>query len=876
MMACAASAVIDTSIVIIIVIFLGTLVMTYQVARQSHFSGQGFCIFAHLAMLGWLASAILEMSATTKDCKVMFALMAWPFIAALPTVWAFFLHAYAFGRDRKLTGRDWAALIGGPLVITLIAFTNPWHGLLYGPQTTMLQIDGRLSVQYEHGPFFYLAAGYLYLFLGAAIGVGISGMWFANPAYRGHFGVLIAITAFPISGNLAYVFGRVTVLGFDPTPFMFALVLFLFTWMMTITRPFELSTIGRDLLFFTTRDPAIMIDTSGRVMTTNTAARRIFAQANIALQHGQPLPAQTPITPLLRSVVADAPPPQPTRLALMGRTYAAQILAVNRPLARKAPPMGWLLSLTDISDVLTLKDELRSERDFLTRVLETDLSGMLAFGHDGRIVFANAEAERLLGVGPGQCINRRYDDESWGIRALDGSNIPDDELPIAQILRMNTSLRDVRLSIRRPDGERRAISLNVTPLQIAGHPARVVCSIVDITDQLATESALRDAVTRAQAANAAKSAFLANMSHEIRTPLTGVLGMADLLAETELTAGQKPMIDTIRLSGWSLLSLINDILDLARVEAGKLTLDQRPFSLSTFMQQLNALHIASARAKDLEFSVSCQDGDGLPRIGDITRVMQIMQNLIGNAIKFTERGKVKVHVDATDPEFVEFSVSDTGIGMTPEQSIRVFQEFEQAESGTSRRFGGTGLGLAIVQRLVDMMDGAISVKSVIDEGTEITFRLHLPVFRETIAPRAQVAPPDQETETTNVSLAGRRVLVADDTATNRMVMQIMLQQLGIEAAFAENGLQACELWRAQQFDLIILDISMPVMDGMDALKTILQEASKTGRTPPRIIAATANVMKEQTDTYLHAGFTQVLPKPINKQKLAKALRAALG
>jgi len=876
MMACAASAVIDTSIIIIIAIFLGTLVMTYLVAKQSYFSGQEFCIFAHLAMLGWLASAILELSATTKDCKVMFALTAWPFIAALPTAWAFFLHAYAFGRDKKLTGWNWAALLGGPMAITLMAFSNPWHGLLYGPQTTMLEIDGRLSVLYEHGPFFFLAAGYLYLFLVAAIGVGVAGMWFANPAYRGHFAVLIAITAFPIAGNLAYVFGGVTILGFDPTPFMFALVLFLFTWMMTITRPFELSTIGRDLLFFTTRDPAIMIDTKGRVMTTNTAARRIFAQANIALRDGHALPAQTPISPLLRSIVADGPPPQPTRLALLGRTYAAQMLAVNRPLARQAPPMGWLLSLTDISDVLTLKDELRSERDFLARVLETDLSGMLAFGHDGRIVFANAEAERLLGVGPGQCINRRYDDERWGIQALDGSDIPTDDLPIAQILRMNTSLRDMRLSILRPNGERRAISLNATPLQFPGNAAHVVCSIVDITDQLATESALRDAVTRAQAANAAKSAFLANMSHEIRTPLTGVLGMADLLAETDLTPGQKPMIDTIRLSGWSLLSLINDILDLARVEAGKLTLEQHPFALSSLMQQLNALHIASARAKGLEFSVSCQDGDGLPRMGDITRVMQIMQNLIGNAIKFTERGRIKVHANATDPEFVEFTVSDTGIGMTPEQSIRVFREFEQAESGTSRRFGGTGLGLAIVQRLVDMMNGTISVKSAIDEGTEITFRLHLPVFREITAPPAHAEPPDQETQNTLAPLTGRRVLVADDTATNRMVMQIMLQHLGIEASFAENGLQACEIWRVQEFDLIILDISMPVMDGMDALRTIQQEAREMGRMPPRVIAATANVMKEQTDAYLAAGFTEVLAKPINKQKLAGALRAALG
>ncbi|WFE75443.1 histidine kinase N-terminal 7TM domain-containing protein [Roseinatronobacter sp. S2] len=875
-MDCVSTVVIDTSIVVILVILLGLAIMTYMVARQPHFSGQGFCIGTHVAMLGWLASAILEMSATNEHCKIAFALLAWPSIAALPTVWAFFLHAYAFGRDKKLARWEWAALVGGPFIVAIMAFSNPWHELLYGPETTMLEIDGRLSVQYQHGPLFYVAAGYLYLFLIAAIGVGISGMWLANRAYRGHFAVLIAITAFPIAGNLAYIFGGVTILGFDPTPFMFALVLFLFTWMMTVTRPFDLSTIGRDLLFFTTRDPTIMIDIDGCVMTTNTAARMVFAKANIHLARGKPLPAQSPVTPLLRSAVGNKAPPQPTRLTILDRTYVAQILAVNRPLARKTQLMGWLISLTDISNVLTLQDELQGERDFLARVLETDLSGMLAFGYDGRIVFANAEAERLLGVEPGGCISRRYDEPSWGIRALDGSDIRPQDLPIAQILDSEMSLRDVRLSILRPDGERRAISLNATPLRIAGNPARAVCSIVDITDQLATEAALRDAVIHAEAANAAKSVFLANMSHEIRTPLTGVLGMADLLAETELTPEQKPMVETIRNSGWGLLSLINDILDLARVEAGKLTLDPRPFRLNTLMQQLESLHIASAHAKGIEFGVTCQGEGGMQRMGDITRVMQIMQNLIGNALKFTEEGRVTVQFDATNPEFVDFIVSDTGIGMTQEQSIRVFDEFEQAESGTARRFGGTGLGLSIVRRLVDMMHGTITVKTAPGEGTEIAFRLKLPVLQGISAEDFVPAQSGGETEFDTDKLIGCKVLVADDTPTNRMVMQIMLKQLGVEAFLAENGLQACKLWQEQEFDLIILDISMPVMDGMEALNTILREAEETGRAKPRAIAATANVMKEQTASYLAAGFIDILPKPINKQKLARALSNALN
>ncbi|MDD7972081.1 histidine kinase N-terminal 7TM domain-containing protein [Roseinatronobacter sp. HJB301] len=856
-------------------IWTGLAVMTYMVARQPHFSGKGFCVASHVAMLGWLAAAILEMSATTKDCKIAFALAAWPAIATLPTVWAFFLHAYAFGRKAKLARWEWATLIGGPLVVTAIAVSNPWHWLFYGAETTMLEINGRLSVRYAHGPLFYLAAGYLYLFLMAAIGVGISGMWLANRAYRAHFAVLVAITVFPIVANLAYIFGGVTILGFDPTPFMFALVLLLFTWMMIVTRPFDLATIGRDLLFFTAHDPAVMIDTSGRVMTTNAAARHVLGNADINLQHGAALDPNAQIFPLLREVMNNQSIPAPTRLTISGRVYATRVLAVERPLARKAPVMGWLISLTDVSNVLALQDELRRERDFLASVLETNLAGMIAFNKEGRIVFANSEAERILGMPPGTCINRPYDEDSWGITALNGSSIPSDELPVARILRDGKPLRDVRLSIRRPNGEKRLISMNLTRFQVAESPARIVCSIVDITDQLATEAALRDSVTHAEAASAAKSTFLANMSHEIRTPLTGVLGMADLLADTKLMPEQQVMVETIRDSGWSLLALINNILDLARVEAGKLPIEQTPFTLNSLLQQLVALHSASARAKGLKFVTTQQGADATQRIGDITRVLQILQNLIGNAVKFTETGQVSLQVQATDPDFVDFHISDTGIGMSQEQLARIFEEFEQAESGTARRFGGTGLGMAIVSRLVEVMNGTITVKSTRGMGTDVFVRLSLPAVRETVAPPADQPDSSQTEEHARSTLVGRRMLVADDTATNRMIMQIMLEQIGIVAYFAENGLEACNLWREQDFDLIILDISMPVMDGIEAFTTMLREAEETDRPKPRAIAATANVMKEQIAVYLAVGFIDILPKPIKKDSLALILAHAM-
>jgi len=373
---------------------------------------------------------------------------------------------------------------------------------------------------------------------------------------------------------------------------------------------------------------------------------------------------------------------------------------------------------------------------------------------------------------------------------------------------------------------------------------------------------------KAEEASKSKTLFLANMSHEIRTPLNGVLGMAEVLDNTLTDPTKKKMIRTIRNSGESLLNILNDILDMSKIEARKLELELLSFDPTELATRVEELHQLRADEKGLDFEVSIAMGAQKPRIGDCHRIRQIMNNLISNAIKFTDKGEVSVSLKGRPGRPFVIEVSDTGIGMNEKHISEIHDDFTQADPSITRRFGGTGLGMSITKSLVEMMHGTITVQSEVGAGTKITVALPLPVDDALPVPPKQV-------ETSDLCLKGRHILIADDNPTNCTVLEHLVHQLGATSVVTVNGLEAVQAWEQEDFDLLLLDIAMPVMDGKTALQTIREAEASSGRPYTNAIAVTANVMPYQISEYIDAGFDVTIAKPISAKQVCRAAAALL-
>ena len=532
--------------------------------------------------------------------------------------------------------------------------------------------------------------------------------------------------------------------------------------------------------------------------------------------------------------------------------------------------IGYLLIGTDntarklVEEEQKQSDQRLRDQQFYTRsLIESNIDALMTTDPAGIITDVNKQMEALTG-----CTR----DELIGAPFKDCFTDPDRaEAGIKRVLN-EKSVTDYELTARTRDGKQTVVSYNATTFYDRNRTLQgVFAAARDVTERKRVEHELQQAKATAESASRTKSDFLASMSHEIRTPMNAIMGIADLLAQTSLSAEQDKYVQIFRRSGDNLLNLINDILDLSKVEASQLELEQTSFSLGDHLEKV--IEMVAPRAQEKNLTLTCEIAPSVSNdlVGDPTRLRQVLLNLLGNAIKFTQTGRVSLKVEP-DQDYpltttLRFTVTDTGIGITKDKLAAVFERFTQADSSTTRRFGGSGLGLTISKRLVELMGGRIWVDSEVDQGSIFGFAVPFEIWGSANQPVN--APIGTGAE---APLRPLRILMAEDSPDNCTIALAYLEDTPYQIDVAETGLIACDMFTTGHYDLVLMDRQMPVMDGLTATRTLRAWEKSNGRPPTPIIALTASALKGDKETCLAAGCTAYLTKPIKQDVLLQAIR----
>ncbi len=560
--------------------------------------------------------------------------------------------------------------------------------------------------------------------------------------------------------------------------------------------------------------------------------------------------------------------------SISGESYVASLGKDGSYIWGKAAPLysssgdiiGVIESIRDITERKLAEKELRRSREKYHNIFENSILGLYQSIPEGRYLSVNPAFARLFGYSSPQEMIACVTDIGQQLY----NNPKDRERAIKQIIEQGY-LEGFELEVQRRDGTKFWVSMNTRIVQDEDG-LHYDGTVEDITKRKRAEDMLRAAKEVAEAATKSKSDFLANMSHEIRTPMNAVIGMTCLLLDEELTAIQKEYVETIRSSGEALLDIINDILDISKIEGGMMEMEHQPFSLQRCIEESIELGAENAAKKGLEMEYEIEHDIPDVVLGDYARLRQVLINLIGNAVKFTEKGCISIFVSGRKKDDgsyeIHFAVKDTGIGIPDDKADRLFQLFSQVDASTARRYGGTGLGLAISKKLVQMMNGRIWAES--RPGIGSIFNFTIKVHPTHITPNYDDKRASCIKAVSHKDLdPPLRILLAEDNPINQRVALHMLAKLGLMGDVAGNGQEVLQALESHRYDVILMDVQMPEMDGLETTKAI----RKRWPDGPKIIAMTAAAFKSDREMCIDAGMDDYIRKPVRIDELAVALKS---
>jgi PAS domain S-box-containing protein len=614
----------------------------------------------------------------------------------------------------------------------------------------------------------------------------------------------------------------------------------------------------------TAADGIVTIDGKGIVREYNRAAESIFG-VPAATAVGQPM------SMLLPSDHADSHQDRVERYLLTGVGSAVGRGRTIRTVRADGRPMELNLAVSEVVDqgehlftgIVRDVTEVRQAEERFRTLFQRSGEPHLLFDDTGLIDCNDASMLLLRASGRQALLGRRLEHLAPGMQGAAPST---QVLAEASAEARREGVKRLVWTARALDDTEFPVEMTLTPIRLGNHEAMLV-AWHDIAERQRYENDLEQARDAAQSAANAKSQFLAMMSHELRTPMTGIIGMVDLLNDSRLSDEQRHFVGVLRNSAESLLTVVNDVLDYSKIEAGRLDLEQIDFRPDTVVRDVLELLASAASQRGNNLRADWHEGSVPALRGDPTRLRQLLINLVGNAIKFTERGTVAVGLDVHPEDdgriALHFEVRDTGVGIAPEVLPTLFRPFQQADSSTTRRFGGTGLGLAICRHLVEAMGGEIGVESTPGVGSTFRFSVRL------AQALGQPAPRDAGPQAAATTIRSLRVLVAEDNPTNRLLISTRLRRASHRVDLVENGLEAIEAARTEDYDLILMDMQMPELDGAGATRAIRLLPGPRASVP--IIALTADALPEFRERYMASGLDDYLTKPIDWRELDRAM-----